>query len=479
MKIVQKLTLLFIAGTWVVLAANGYFRVRREVALFESDRVQNQDLLANAMASAVRAVWRTDGQNRALALVGQLDQRAPKLRIGWLDIDDTRTIDADAIGRLRSGDMVTLARVAADGERLRCAYAPVAPSDKILGAVGVCEPFSVQGLYVRRTILETVATTVGLAMVCALISAVVGFWIVGRPMRGLMAHAHRIGEGDFSRASEPRGRDEIALLSREMNAMCERLEVASAQVEAETRSRILAIEQLRHADRLMTVGKLASGIAHELGTPLNVIEARAEMIAAGETQLEESRSYARVITEAAERMTRILRQLLDFARRGRSRTAPHDVLQLARRTTELLTPLAAKKQLTLEAAGSSSAALVDPEQIQHVLTNLVVNAIQATSAPGKIDVIVSEERARAPVDAGGVEIDCIRIGVRDRGAGIAPEDLQRVFEPFFTTKEVGEGTGLGLAVAYGIVHDHGGWIDVVSEQGVGTTFAIFLKKAVA
>lgn len=477
MQIVQKLTLLFIAGTWVVLAANGYFRVRREVALFESDRVQNQDLLANAMGSAVGAVWRTDGRERALALVGQLDQRAPKLRIGWLDIDDTHTVGADAIGLLRGGNMATLARVAPDGERLRCAYAPVAPSDKILGAVGVCESFSVQELYVRRTILETVATTLGLAVVCALISAVVGFWIVGRPMRTLMAHAHRIGEGDFSRASELRGRDEIALLSREMNAMSERLELASARVEAETRSRIVAIEQLRHADRLMTVGKLASGIAHELGTPLNVIEARAEMIAAGETQLEESRSYARVITEATERMTRILRQLLDFARRGRSQTAPHDVLQLARRTTELLTPLAAKKQLTLEVGGSSSAALVDPEQIQQVFANLVQNAIQATNAPGKIDVFVSEERANAPIDAGGVALDCVRIDVRDRGAGIAPEDLERVFEPFFTTKEVGEGTGLGLAVAYGIVHDHGGWIELVSERGVGTTFSIFLKRA--
>ena len=477
MKIVQKLTLLFIGGMSVVLAANGYFRVRREVALFESDRVQNQDLLASAMARAVGAVWRTDGRGRALALVGQLDQRAPKLRISWLSFDDAREVSAETIARLRNGAPVSTVETVSEGQRLRCTYAPVAPSDNILGAVGVCEALSVQDLYVRRTILETVVTTLVLAIVCAFISAVLGFWIVGRPMRALMAKAHRIGEGDFSRPLEPRGRDEIALLSLEMNAMCERLEIAAEKVEAETRSRILAIEQLRHADRLMTVGKLASGIAHELGTPLNVIEARAEMIAAGETELEESRSYARVITEATERMTRILRQLLDFARRGRSQTAPHDVLSLAKRTVELLRPLAAKKQVPLNVEGSTGAALVDSEQIQQVLANLVVNAIQATNAPGSIDVLVSEETATAPVEAGGGSVDCIRVQVQDHGAGIAPEDLPRVFEPFFTTKQVGEGTGLGLAVAYGIVHDHGGWIDVSSERGVGTTFSIFLKKA--
>ncbi|MGH7283425.1 MAG: sensor histidine kinase, partial [Polyangiaceae bacterium] len=146
------------------------------------------------------------------------------------------------------------------------------------------------------------------------------------------------------------------------------------------------------------------------------------------------------------------------------------------RTIELLTPLAAKKQVALKAEGVSTTALVDPNQIQQVFANLVVNAIHASHARGNVDVTVSEETARPPVEIGGHEIDCVRVRVHDCGAGIAAEDISRVFEPFFTTKDVGEGTGLGLAVAYGIVRDHGGWIDVVSEKESGTEFSIFLKK---
>jgi two-component system NtrC family sensor kinase len=132
--------------------------------------------------------------------------------------------------------------------------------------------------------------------------------------RAISAKARRIGEGDFSGPLRLPSKDELAMLVAEMNAMCERLAMAARRVGEETRSRIAVVNQLRHADPLTTVGKLASGLAHELGTPLNVIEARSDMIASGETSLEESRDYARVIRQASERMTALVRQLLDFAR---------------------------------------------------------------------------------------------------------------------------------------------------------------------
>lgn len=478
MKIVQKLTLLFIAGTSAVLACNGFFRVRREVALFESDRIQNQDLLASAIATAAGAVWRTDGGERARELVGQLDQRAPKLNIAWVSVDSASPVDARTSEVLKNRSMISQIETGPGKAQRRCTYAPVSVDGTLVVAgVGVCEALAVQQQYVRRTIAETLATTLALAAVCALISATLGFWLVGRPVRELMDKARRIGERDFSRPLIPRSRDELAMLSLEMNTMCDRLAQAAARVESETRSRIAALEQLRHADRLMTVGKLASGLAHELGTPLNVIEARAEMIASGDTSHEESVAYAGVIAEATDRMTRILRQLLDFARRGRSHVMAHEVLSLATRTAELLTPLAAKKQLVLDVKGSTAAALVDPNQIEQVLTNLVVNAIHASRARGRIEVRVSEETVRPPAEIGGAELACVCVRVRDYGVGIPSDDLPHVFEPFFTTKDVGEGTGLGLAVAYGIVRDHGGWIDAASEEGQGAEFTLFLKKA--
>ena len=112
--------------------------------------------------------------------------------------------------------------------------------------------------------------------------------------------------------------------------------------------------------------------------------------------------------------------------------------------------------------------------MQQVFTNLVVNAVQALEAGGAVVVIVSRERATAPPAQGGAVADCICVRVRDDGPGIAPEHLAHVFEPFFTTKDVGQGTGLGLSVAYGIVHEHGGWMDVQSTPGEGTEFAVYL-----
>src|SRR5262249_42066859 len=152
--------------------------------------------------------------------------------------------------------------------------------------------------YVRTTILDTALTTMLLALVSAALAAGLGAWLVGRPMQSLTEKARRVGRGDFSGPLHLEARDELGELSREMNTKCERLVRANEQIAREAAARIVALEQLRRADRLMTVGKLASGIAHELGTPLNVVVARASMIADGETTPEESTAFSRIIVES-------------------------------------------------------------------------------------------------------------------------------------------------------------------------------------
>ena len=108
---------------------------------------------------------------------------------------------------------------------------------------------------------------------------------------------------------------------------------------------------------------------------------------------------------------------------------------------------------------------MDAGQLQQVLTNLVMNGLQAMKRPGTVRVRAEHVRATPPADVGGPEADWVRLDVEDEGDGIAPEVLPHIFEPFFTTKDVGEGTGLGLSVSYGIVREHGGWIAVRSEPG--------------
>jgi signal transduction histidine kinase len=142
---------------------------------------------------------------------------------------------------------------------------------------------------------------------------------------------------------------------------------------------------------------------------------------------------------------------------------------------DLLRPLGAKKHVALCLEnGQTRPVEIDANQFEQVVTNLVVNAIHAMDHEGDVTVRISEERISPPADIQGDarEFACVR--VTDRGAGIEAEHVQHIFEPFFTTKDVGEGTGLGLSVAYGIVRDHGGWIAVKSEVGKGTEFAVYL-----
>jgi signal transduction histidine kinase len=316
--------------------------------------------------------------------------------------------------------------------------------------------------FVRSTIVDTAGTALALAILSASLAFLMGQWLVGARVRLLSEKARRIGVGDFTAPVVLSQRDELTELAHEINAMCDRLSAT--------------LQQLRHADRLATVGKLASGVAHELGTPLNVVSARARMIADGEANAEESREYAGVIVGATERMTKTIRQLMQFARRGRVEKTRRDLRELARETLDLLRPLADKSKITLELTEGDvdTTVNVDGAQIQQVITNLTMNAIQAMPQGGRVELDLSRSTVCAPAEAGGTETSALCLRVRDTGGGIASEHLQHVFEPFFTTKDVGEGTGLGLAVAYGIIREHGGWIAVDSRVGRGTTFSVFL-----
>lgn len=248
-----------------------------------------------------------------------------------------------------------------------------------------------------------------------------------------------------------------------------------AQVETESELRMEALNQLRHAERLNTIGKLASGIAHEIGTPLNVISGHAELILMGRVGPGELRSTGQVLLEQSERVTSIMRQLLDFSRRGGTQVVPTDIGDLAQVTVQLLRTLAKKSGVEIVCRGEPIQAPVNRSEIQQVISNLVTNAIQAMPNGGRIEVNVRRERMqtkKAAAHAG----DYVVIEVADNGTGIPAHVLPKIFDPFFTTKEVGQGTGLGLSVAYGIVKDHQGWVAVESEVGTGAKFAVYLPQ---
>ena len=484
MKITRKLTLGMAIGALAVLGLDSVLDAHEEISRLDKDTVRDGRVLARAVASAAGRVFRRLGEAEALELVERADLREKEAAIRWVWLDgpssDARApeVPTARLDRLRRGEEIALRHPPPGGGADHAyVYARVPFTDRRPAAIELRESLAEERAYVRRTVTHAAVATAILVLLCTGIATGLGVAIIGRPIAELVAHARRIGQGDLEARQRPQRNDEIGALAVEMNQMCRRLADARDRIAAESSARLVAVEQLRHADRLMTVGKLAAGVAHELGTPLNVVGGHAQIIAdevAAGTAVYRS---AVVIGEQTRRVTGIIRQLLDFARRRPPQRDGCGLHSLIDQALSLLVPLAQKRGVVLEVDAGSDRSLegqIDAGQIQQVLTNLVVNGIHASPHGGRVLAGAGLERATPPVDLGGPAADYICLWVEDEGAGIPPDVLPHIFEPFYTTKDVGEGSGLGLSVSYGIVRDHGGWIEVDSREGRGSRFSIYL-----
>jgi signal transduction histidine kinase len=479
MRFARKLALVLWLGVCLIYLLNAALRIRAEVSTFEADMRRDHAIMGRGLAPATALIWQAEGKDRALAAVEQTSQIESQILIRWVDLADDApaadrpTAPLDILEPVRAGASTSWADRGRSGNLHT--YVPLRVEGAITGALEFTESLQAEQAYIRASVRRVLVTTGGMALTAGALTLFLGIRFVGRPIGELVGKARRVGVGDFSGPLDLPQSDEIGELAREMNLMTDRLGAARARVEAETAARIGAIEQLRHADRLMTVGRLSSGLAHELGTPLNVITQRAKMVASGE--VDDARANARIIAEQSERITGIVRQLLDFARRRAPEIAPLDLVGAVDRVFLLLAPTARKRGVSLARGAEPPRPVVaaaDGLQVQQVLTNLVLNAIQAMPEGGRVVADFGRVHERNPLRPAEAARSYVLVSVTDGGLGIAAEDLPKVFDPFFTTKPVGEGTGLGLSVAWGIVTEHGGWIDVQSRPGQGATFRVLL-----
>ncbi|HEX5748149.1 MAG TPA: HAMP domain-containing sensor histidine kinase [Archangium sp.] len=475
MTLARKLVFALVLLAFAVIAGLETVEVRRELSRSAQDMQHDHRLLGHALSGSFVRAWELEGGEQALLLLSQANRFQEQVKLSWLWLDspEAAELSAELREELLAGKDVSFVDEQRGPGVLR-SFTPVGIGPR-RGAIEITEPLTEQRLHVSRTVLGMAIATGVIFLAFLGVAMAMGHQLVGRPVEQLVELTRRIGQGDLEARVHLRQKDELATLADAMNQMASGLAAARAQVAAETAARLATLEHLRHADRLGTVGKLASGVAHELGTPLNVVLGRAKMIASGEAEGDETRECAHIITQQVQHMTGIIRQLLDFARRREPQRAPEDLAELVARTLRLLHPMATRRGILLASEAEGPLRLeVDGGQIQQALTNLVVNGIHAMKRPGTLRVRLGHARALPPVELGGPEAEWVRVDVMDEGEGISPETLPRVFEPFFTTKDVGEGTGLGLSVSYGLIRDHGGWISVSSEPGRGSCFSIFL-----
>jgi hypothetical protein len=318
----------------------------------------------------------------------------------------------------------------------------------------------------RRTVL--LVATVGAIAICGVLVLALSVVLSG-PMAELQDKIQRVRDGDLNVTVGFADRtDDIGRLGRNFNQMVAQLRESRAEIER------LHSTQMTRAEHLATLGELAAGLAHEIRNPLAGIAGVIDIIGRDLPEKSPARSVLKDVKHEVMRVNRIVSDLLETARpkppeyraADLNATAEHAVI-FARQQT-----LSKPVNLELHKADASLTVEHDPNQIQQVLLNLMLNAIQAME-DANANAGAGAEVGPALVDVDVTQRDGLAVvSVSDTGKGIKPEHLPNIFRPFYTTK--GSGTGLGLSLARRIVEDHGGKIEVRSEEGKGSTFEVLL-----
>jgi signal transduction histidine kinase len=315
------------------------------------------------------------------------------------------------------------------------------------------------------------------------------------PLQRVAAAARAIADGAHDTRAPVGGVRETVEVATSFNEMTDAL-------EARTRDLVKAVSDLRErnrslsearagldrAARLAAVGRLAAGVAHEVGNPMGAMLAFVDLAKRDEGLSEESRSHLDRALHEGERVRAILRQLLDFSRPVRATCGPVDLNALCERTASLLRAQRRYSKIAIEVAsqGAPPAAWADSNGVAQILLNLLLNAADAlgqTPDPAiRVTIAAVARCVREGEDpaaaAGRGRFDAVECLVADNGPGIAEEDRERIFDPFFSTKAPGEGTGLGLSNAQRLAEEFGGSLDLANEEGeVGAAFALRLPAA--
>src|SRR6202521_1520828 len=318
----------------------------------------------------------------------------------------------------------------------------------------------------------------GLGLVAVLAGGTLVFMISDtftRPLAALLEGVQALNEGNFSYPIEARGGDELAEVTRAFDVMRGTLQRNEAQREQ-------LEEQLRQAQKMEALGRLAGGVAHDFNNLLTVIKGHSELLIDRMKPADVFYGSTQQIMRTADRAASLTRQLLAFSRMQVLQPRILDVNTLVADMSKLLRRLVREDiEFGFQLGDSLGRVKADPGQIEQVLLNLTVNASDAMPQGGKLTIETKKlkvdeayARARPPLRPGHY----VQLVVTDTGHGMDAATKSRIFEPFFTTKEAGKGTGLGLATVYGVVTQSGGFIWVETSPGNGARFEIYLPRVV-
>ena len=488
MRIVTKLSLSLFALSVAVFGAYGLVHVHTERNDLRASLERETRLLAYGLQVAVENALRDRQIEDVRELLRQLERIDSSLDVR-VYVRNGRMVRSDAETLPWPAPLEdTLQRAAISGEA-RLLYYPDTDPDFIAlslpfseeqtassGSLALVRSLAELRRDLQRTerdiLISLVSFVISTSLLCLMLSRI----YISRPLRKLGDAMRQFRGGDDPPAPLPVDRhDELSAVAGEFNRMVSELSAAHRRLDAETDKRRQLQRALQDADKLITIGQLSAGLAHEIGSPLQVVNGRARSLSTCAERPDEVRRLADILVTQTDRITRIVQRLLDFARRRPPAFAPTEIITTINEVLDLMRHEARRRRIDLkyEYPDVLPTVLVNADGVQQIVLNLVGNALAATADEGMVRVTITE----SVMITGGIETPALRLMVEDTGSGIKPEHLPHLFEPFFTTRNNQGGTGLGLAVVKSIVTDHGGAIAAESEERVGSRFTVHLPLA--
>jgi signal transduction histidine kinase len=485
MKTSFRLIIILTVVAGMVMIVGGYFMLRQREKALEQAMRNEARAHAVTLRIALERLYRLGNQAAAQELIDRMSDNQRIYGVVLFSNDGRVVMVSDELMNdeirfppevnraLSTDDAVETMRVIDDKE----VFSILTPIRVGASREGVFE-IALSMAFIRedyaRARREIVLFALLLFIAIVFVVILVTRYSILRPIDELLRGARALGRGDLNyRLIVPANDNEFALLEREFNRMADNLEEQRNNALREMERGLKLERQLRHTERLASVGRLAAGVAHEVGTPLNVIEVRAEQILQDlDDSRERRRRNATIILTQVERISNIVRQLLNLARPYNIQRGVVDLNALISGTLETLETKLQPARIAAEFEPDRDAEVSgDRDLLRQVFINIIVNAIQAMPDGGRLRI----DYGRDLTEKDGGRFIAARIS--DTGAGIEEGNFPLLFDPFFTTKDVGAGIGLGLPVSRRIVEEHNGWIEAANNEGGGATFTVYLQLA--
>lgn len=338
------------------------------------------------------------------------------------------------------------------GEDKVAAFEPVKGTGWSLAVAIPTEEFTKEAYALRNRVIQFVL----IAILFTIIGVSILSYFLLRPVRNLVTATDRIANGDLSQDIPVQSRDELGDLTRSFNRMMRNL------------SRIH--DELVRSEKLISLGRLSAGVAHEIRNPLNAMKGAIVYLQRKRPDDPLIKEYTQLVSEEIDRLSQFVTEFLYFARQAKPKRVPTDIHKLILSTEDLFKKQAEERGITFHTILEKDlpTAPIDAHQVEQVLINLFINAMEAMPEGGELTILTrtlkKEDDPRLPY--------WIRISIKDTGVGIPREHLRNIFDPFFSTKETG--TGLGLPISLGIIEAHGGTIQITSQAGAGTRVVVKL-----